>query len=147
MKAKKILLVEDSPDDQELIRMAIEDGHIANEIVAVSDGVQALDYLFGRGAYAGRDVSDTPLVILLDIKLPKVNGLEVLQQLRADPRTALIPVVMLTSSNEERDILTSYENGVNSYVRKPVDFDQFTEAVKQLKLYWVILNETPPDRS
>lgn len=146
MNAKKILLVEDSPDDQELIRMAIEDGHIANEIVAVSDGVQALDYLFGRGAYAGRDVSDTPLVILLDIKLPKVNGLEVLQQLRADPRTALIPVVMLTSSNEERDILASYQNGVNSYVRKPVDFDQFTEAVKQLKLYWVILNETPPDR-
>jgi two-component system, response regulator len=146
MKVKKILLVEDSPDDQELIRMAIEDGHIANEIVAVSDGVQALDYLFGRGAYAGRDVSDTPLVILLDIKLPKVNGLEVLQQLRADPRTALIPVVMLTSSNEEQDILTSYQNGVNSYVRKPVDFDQFTEAVKQLKLYWVILNETPPDR-
>jgi two-component system response regulator len=146
MKAKKILLVEDSVDDQELIRMAIEDGHIANEIVALSDGVQALDYLFGRGAYAGRDVSDTPLVILLDIKLPKVNGLEVLQQLRADPRTALIPVVMLTSSNEEQDILASYENGVNSYVRKPVDFDQFTTAVKQLKLYWVILNETPPDR-
>jgi two-component system, response regulator len=146
MKAKKILLVEDSPDDQELIRMAIEDGHIANEIVVVSDGEQALDYLFGRGAYSGRDVSDTPLVILLDIKLPKVNGLEVLQQLRADPRTALIPVVMLTSSNEERDILASYQNGVNSYVRKPVDFDQFTEAVKQLKLYWVILNETPPDR-
>jgi CheY-like chemotaxis protein len=146
MKAKKILLVEDSPDDQELIRMAIEDGHIANEIVSVSDGVQALDYLFGRGTFAGRDVSDTPLVILLDIKLPKINGLEVLQQLRADPRTSLIPVVMLTSSNEERDILASYENGVNSYVRKPVDFVQFTEAVKQLKLYWVILNEAPPDR-
>lgn len=146
MKAKKILLVEDSPDDQELIRMAIEDGHIANQVVALSDGVQALDYLFGRGAYAGRDVTDTPLVILLDIKLPKVNGLEVLQQLRADPRTSLIPIVMLTSSNEEQDILTSYQNGVNSYVRKPVDFDQFTEAVKQLKLYWVILNEAPPDR-
>jgi two-component system response regulator len=126
--------------------MAIEDGHIANEIVAVSDGAQALDYLFGRGAFAGRDVSDTPLVILLDIKLPKVNGLEVLQQLRADPRTSLIPVVMLTSSNEEQDILASYENGVNSYVRKPVSFDQFTEAVKQLKFYWVILNETPPDK-
>jgi len=146
MKAKKILLVEDSPDDQELIRMAIEDGHIANEIVSVNDGAQALDYLFGRGTFAGRDVSDTPLVILLDIKLPKVNGLEVLQQLRANPQTSLIPVVMLTSSNEERDILASYENGVNSYVRKPVDFDQFTEAVKQLKFYWVILNETPPDR-
>ena len=146
MKAKKILLVEDSPDDQELIRMAIEEEHIANEIVALNDGVQALDYLFGRGAHAGRDVSDTPLVILLDIKLPKVNGLEVLQQLRADPRTSLIPVVMLTSSNEEQDILASYKNRVNSYVRKPVDFNQFTEAVKQLKLYWVILNEPPPDR-
>jgi CheY-like chemotaxis protein len=146
MKAKKILLVEDSVDDQELIRMTIEDGHIANEIVALSDGSQALDYLFGRGDYARRDVSDTPLVILLDIKLPKVNGLEVLQQLRADPRTSLIPVVILTSSNEEQDILASYENGVNSYVRKPVDFDQFTDAVKQLKLYWVILNEPPPDR-
>jgi two-component system, response regulator len=146
MKAKKILLVEDSVDDQELIRMVMEDGHIANEIIALSDGVQALDYLFGRRAYAGRDLSDTPLVILLDIKLPKLNGLEVLQQLRSDPRTSLIPVVMLTSSNEEQDILTSYQNGVNSYVRKPVDFDQFTEAVKQLKLYWVILNEPPPER-
>jgi len=146
MKAKKILLVEDSPDDQELIRMAIEEEHIANEIIALSDGAQALDYLFGRGAYAGRDISDTPLVILLDIKLPKVNGLEVLQQLRANPHTSLIPVVMLTSSNEEQDILESYQNHVNSYVRKPVDFNQFTEAVKQLKLYWVILNETPPDR-
>jgi len=146
MKAKKILLVEDSPDDQELIRMAIEEEHIANEIIALSDGAQALDYLFGRGAYAGRDISDTPLVILLDIKLPKVNGLEVLQQLRANPHTSLVPVVMLTSSNEEQDILESYQNHVNSYVRKPVDFNQFTEAVKQLKLYWVILNETPPDR-
>ena len=145
MKAKKILLVEDSPDDQELIRMAIEEEHIANEIVALSDGVQALDYLFGRGAYTGRDLSDKPLVILLDIKLPKVNGLEVLQQLRDDPRTSLIPVVILTSSNEEQDILTSYKNRVNSYVRKPVDFKQFSEAVKQLQLYWVILNEPPPD--
>jgi Response regulator containing a CheY-like receiver domain and a GGDEF domain len=144
MKAKKILLVEDNPDDQELILMALDDGNIANEIVALSDGMQALDYLFGRGAYAGRDVSDTPLFILLDLKLPKVNGLEVLQQLRADPRTTFIPVVMLTSSNEERDVFASYENRVNSYVRKPVEIDQFTEAVKKLKLYWVILNETPP---
>ena len=144
MKAKKILLVEDNPDDQELILMALDDGNIANEIVALSDGLQALDYLFGRGAYAGRDVSDTPLFILLDLKLPKVNGLEVLQQLRADPRTTFIPVVMLTSSNEERDVFASYENRVNSYVRKPVEIDQFTEAVKKLKLYWVILNETPP---
>ena len=146
MKAKKILLVEDSQDDQELIRMAFEEEQVTNEIVTLSDGAQALDYLFGRGAYAGRDVSDTPLVITLDIKLPKVNGLEVLQQLRADPRTSLIPVVMLTSSNEERDILTSYENRVNSYVRKPVDFNQFTEAVKQVKRYWVLLNEVPPHR-
>lgn len=143
MKAKKILVVEDSPDDQELIRMALEDGHIANEFVALNDGAQALDYLFGRGQYAGRDLSDSPLVILLDMKLPKVNGLEVLQQVRADSRTSLIPVVMLTSSNEENDIVASYENGVNSYVRKPVDFNQFIEAVKQLKLYWLILNETP----
>lgn len=146
MNAKKILLVEDSPDDQELIRMAIAEEHIANEIISLSDGAQALDYLFGRGSYTGRDISDTPLVILLDIKLPKVNGLEVLQQLRADPRTSLIPVVILTSSNEEQDVLTSYKNHVNSYVRKPVDFEQFTKAVKQLQLYWVILNEPPPDR-
>jgi len=146
MNAKKILLVEDSPDDQELIRMAIADEHITNEIISLNDGAQALDYLFGTGSYAGRDISDTPLVILLDIKLPKVNGLEVLQQLRADPRTSLIPVVILTSSNEEQDVLTSYKNHVNSYVRKPVDFEQFTKAVKQLQLYWVILNEPPPDR-
>lgn len=146
MKSKKILLVEDSPDDQELIRMAFEDGHIANEIVTLGDGAQALDYLFCRGAYADRDISDTPLFILMDLKLPKVNGLEVLHQLRADPRTALIPIVMLTSSNEEHDVLASYKNGVNSYVRKPIDFDQFTEAVKKLKFYWVILNETPPDK-
>ena len=146
MKAKKILLVEDSPDDQELIRMALEEEHIANEIVSVYDGAQALDYLFCAGAYAARDVSDTPLVILLDIKLPKINGLEVLQQLRADPRTSFVPVVILTSSNEEQDILTSYKNGVNSYVRKPVDFKQFSDVVKQLQLYWVILNEVPPDR-
>ena len=146
MNAKKILLVEDSPDDQELIRMAIAEEHIANEIISLSDGAQALDYLFGKGSYAGRDISDTPLVILLDIKLPKVNGLEVLQQLRADPRTSLIPVVILTSSNEEQDVLTSYKNHVNSYVRKPVDFQQFSKAVKQLQLYWVILNQPPPDR-
>ena len=145
MKTKKILLVEDSPDDQELIRMAFEDGHIANEFVALSDGAQALDYLFGRGQYTGRDVSDTPLFILLDLKLPKVNGLEVLQQLRADPRTAMTPVVMLTSSDEEQDIVASYKSGVNSYVRKPVDFNEFTAAVKGLKFYWVILNQPPAE--
>ena len=146
MKAKKILLVEDNPDDQELILMALDDGQIPNEIVVLSDGAQALDYLFGKGVYAGRDVSDTPLFILLDLKLPKVNGLEVLQQLRADPRTSFIPVVILTSSNEERDVFASYQNRVNSYVRKPVEIDQFAEAVKKLKLYWVILNETPPSQ-
>lgn len=145
MENKKILLVEDSPDDQELIRMAFEDGHVANEMVIVNDGAQALDYLFGTGAYTGRDTSDTPLFILLDLKLPKVNGLEVLQKLRANPRTALVPVVMLTSSDEEKDILDSYRNGVNSYVRKPVDFNQFTEVVKNLKLYWMILNKPPAD--
>lgn len=145
MENKKILLVEDSPDDQELIRMAFEDGHVANEMVIVNDGAQALDYLFGTGAYAGRNTSDTPLFILLDLKLPKVNGLEVLQKLRANPRTALVPVVMLTSSDEEKDILDSYRNGVNSYVRKPVDFNQFTEVVKNLKLYWMILNKPPAD--
>ena len=145
MKTKKILLVEDSPDDQELIRMAFDDGHIANEFITLSDGAQALEYLFGSGQYAGRDVTDTPLFILLDLKLPKVNGLEVLQQLRADPRTALVPVVMLTSSDEEQDILASYKSGVNSYVRKPVDFNEFTAALKGLKFYWVILNQPPAE--
>lgn len=146
MQTKKIMLVEDSPDDQELIRMAFEDGHIANELVVMTDGAQALDYLFGRGTYAGRDVSDTPLFILLDLKLPRMSGLEVVQELRSNPRTALTPVVMLTSSDDERDILASYRSGVNSYVRKPVDFNQFTEAVKRLRFYWLILNEAPPKK-
>ncbi|HUG34760.1 MAG TPA: response regulator [Anaerolineales bacterium] len=146
MKNNKILLVEDSPDDQELIRMAFEDGHVANEFVVVSDGVQALDYLFCTGQYAERDITDVPVVILLDLKLPKVGGLEVLQKLRADPRTGMIPVVILTSSDEESDVIASYRSGVNSYVRKPVDFNQFADAVKQLKFYWLILNEAPPIR-
>lgn len=146
MKNNKILLVEDNPDDQELIRMAFEDGHVANEFIAVDDGVQALDYLFCRGPYAGRDITDIPVVILLDLKLPKIGGLEVLQKLRADPRTALIPVVVLTSSDEESDVIASYQSGVNSYVRKPVDFNQFAEAVKQLQFYWLILNQPPPKR-
>jgi len=146
MQTKKIMLVEDSPDDQELIRMAFEDGHIANELVVMTDGALALDYLFGRGTYAGRDVSDTPLFILLDLKLPRMSGLEVVQELRSNPRTALTPVVMLTSSDDERDILASYRSGVNSYVRKPVDFNQFTEAVKRLRFYWLILNEAPPKK-
>lgn len=146
MGNNKILLVEDSRDDQELIRMAFEEGHVANEIVVMEDGVQALEYMFCTGPHANRDITDLPLVILLDLKLPKVGGLEVLQKLRADPRTALVPVVILTSSDEESDVIASYQSGVNSYVRKPVDFNLFAEAVKQLKFYWLILNEAPPKR-
>jgi two-component system response regulator len=145
LKYKTVLLVEDNPDDQELIRMALEESHIVNELVVLNDGAQALDYLFGAGAYAGRDVSDTPQVVLLDLKLPKVNGLEVLEHLRADPYTALIPVVILTSSSEEEDILASYKLGANSYVRKPVEFNQLAEAIKQLGLYWLILNHKSPE--
>jgi len=146
MKNNKILLVEDSPDDQELIRMAFDEGHVANEIIVMNDGAQALEYLFCTGPHADRDITDLPVVILLDLKLPKVGGLEVLQKLRADPRTSMIPVVILTSSDEESDVIASYRSGVNSYVRKPVDFKQFTEAVKQLQFYWLILNEAPPIR-
>lgn len=146
MKNNKILLVEDSPDDQELIRMAFEEGHVANEIIVMNDGAQALEYLFCTGPHADRDITDLPVVILLDLKLPKVGGLEVLQKLRADPRTSMIPVVILTSSDEESDVIASYRSGVNSYVRKPVDFNQFTEAVKRLQFYWLILNEAPPIR-
>ena len=147
MKTKKILLVEDSPDDQELIRMGFEESHIANDLVIVGDGAQALDYLFGAGKYADRDVSDKPHIILLDLKLPKVNGLEVLERLRADPRTEFIPVIILTSSSEEEDILASYKLGANSYVRKPVDFNHFAEAIKRLGLYWLILNHKPPQNN
>ena len=145
MEMKKILLVEDNPDDQELIRMGFEESHIANELIVMSDGAQALDYLFGAGRYADRDLSDKPHIILLDLKLPKVNGLEVLERLRADPRTAYIPVIILTSSSEEEDILASYKLGANSYVRKPVDFNRFAEAIKRLGLYWLILNQKPPE--
>ena len=145
MNYKKILLVEDNPDDQELIRMALEESHVANELVVLGDGAQALDYLFGGGAFAGRDVSDKPQVVLLDLKLPKVNGLEVLERLRADPRTGVIPVVILTSSSEEEDIVASYKLGANSYIRKPVDFNRFAEAIQRLGCYWLILNHKPPD--
>lgn len=141
---KVILLVEDNADDEALTKRALKKNNILNQVVVARDGVEALDYLFGTGAYAGRDLSVMPTIILLDLKLPKVDGLEVLKRLRADPRTRLLPVVVLTSSKEEQDLAQSYTIGVNSYIRKPVDFDQFMEAVKQLGLYWLVLNEAPP---
>jgi two-component system, response regulator len=140
---KIIFLVEDNPDDEALTLRALRKNNILNEVVVARDGIEALDYLFGTGAHTGRDVSDHPQVILLDLKLPKVDGLEVLRRLRADERTRLFPVVVLTTSNEDRDILSSYEFGANSYIRKPVDFEQFMEAVRQLGLYWLVLNMTP----
>jgi CheY-like chemotaxis protein len=139
-----ILLVEDDADDEALTVRALHKHNIANEIVVARDGVEALDYLFGTGAHAGRDLRQQPQVILLDLKLPRLDGLEVLRRLRADPRTRLLPVVILTSSKEEEDRTKSYTLGANSYVRKPVDFNQFSEAVRQLGLYWLLLNETPP---
>jgi two-component system response regulator len=138
-----ILLVEDNPDDETLTLRALRKNNIRNEVVVVHDGAEALDYFFATGAYAGRDVSVMPQVVLLDLKLPKVDGLEVLRRLRADARTKLLPVVILTSSNEEKDLIDGYGIGANSYVRKPVDFVQFTEAVRQLGLYWLLLNQTP----
>lgn len=144
MHNKIILLVEDNPDDEALTLRALKKSKILNKIVVARDGAEALDYLFGAGAHAGRDTSIQPQLILLDLKLPKVDGLEVLKCLRADARTALLPVTILTTSNEERDVVTSYQLGVNSYVRKPVDFDSFIEAVRQLGLYWLVLNTAPP---
>ncbi len=139
----EILLVEDNPNDVELTLRALKKNNIANRIEVVRDGAEALDFLFGIGAHAGRNVQDGPKVVLLDLKLPKVDGLEVLEQVRSDPRTKTIPVVVLTSSREERDIAESYNLGVNSYIVKPVDFEQFTEAVRQLGLYWLLLNQPP----
>jgi two-component system response regulator len=139
-----ILMVEDNPDDEELTLRSFKKSNLLNEVVVVHDGAEALDYLFGSGAYGGRDKRVMPQVVLLDLKLPKVSGLEVLRRLRADERTALLPVVILTSSDAERDIIDSYRLGANSYVRKPVDFAQFSEAVSQLGLYWLILNQPPP---
>jgi two-component system response regulator len=136
-----ILLVEDNPDDEELTLLALKEGKILNEVVVARDGVEALDYLFGTGSYAGRDVR-LPQVILLDLKLPRLGGLEVLDRLRANPATALIPVVVMTSSNEEEDLLTSYRLGANSYVRKPVGFQAFSDAVQKVGLYWLLLNQT-----
>ncbi|MFA6270958.1 MAG: response regulator [Candidatus Paceibacterota bacterium] len=144
MGSKTILLVEDNPDDVDLTLRALKKNNIKNEIVVAGDGVEALDYLFGTGKYSGRDLMMMPTIILLDLKLPKIDGLEVLRRLRANKLTKLLPVVILTSSSEEQDIINGYSLGVNSYVRKPVDFNQFAEAVSQLGLYWLLLNELPP---
>lgn len=144
MENKTILLVEDNLDDVDLTLHALKKNKIKNEVVVVNDGAAALDYLFGTGKYSGRDLSVMPTIILLDIKLPKIDGLEVLKRIRKNPLTRYIPVTILTSSKEEQDIIKGYRLGVNSYVRKPVDFIQFTEAVNSLGLYWLLLNETPP---
>ena len=139
--SKVILLVEDNPDDEELTRVAFEESRIANELVVTRDGAEALDWIFGTGPHEGRDLRLMPSVILLDLKLPKVDGLEVLGRLRADERTRRIPVVILTSSKEQEDVARSYDRGANSYVRKPVDFSQFLDAAKNLGLYWLVMNE------
>ena len=139
-----LLLVEDNPDDEELTLLAFEQSAIANEVVVAHDGVEALDYLFSTGMYADRNPSLMPALILLDLQLPRINGLEVLQRLRADPRTKLVPVVILTTSNEQQDLINSYSLGCNSYIRKPVDYDQFMTAVQQLGMYWLLINEPPP---
>ena len=141
-----ILLVEDNPDDEALTLRAFKKNNIKNDVVVAHDGVEALDYLFGTGAFAGRDSSEPPAVVLLDIKLPKIDGLEVLSRLRADERTKLTPVVILTSSKEEQDLIRGYSLGANSYVRKPVDFSEFMDAVRQLGMYWLVLNEPAPLR-
>jgi two-component system response regulator len=144
MSDKVILLVEDNPDDEELTLRALKKNNIQNDVVVARDGVEALDYLFGTGSHAGRDVGKLPSVTLLDLKLPKIDGLEVLKQIREDERTKLLPVVILTSSKEEQDLINGYALGANSYIRKPVDFSQFIEAVRQLGLYWLLLNESAP---
>ena len=147
MSEKMILLVEDNPDDEELTLRALKQAKIANEIVVARDGREALDFVYGEGGHRGRSLERMPAVILLDLKLPKVSGLEVLERLRADPRSRLIPVVILTSSSEDEDMLESYKLGANSYVRKPVEFGGFAQAVAQLGLYWMLLNQPPPQAS
>jgi two-component system, response regulator len=144
---KTILLVEDNPDDAALTLRALKKNQVVNDITVVTDGVQALEFLFCEGSFSARDRAELPQVVLLDLKLPKLDGLGVLQRLRADERTKLLPVVILTSSNEERDRVQGYGLGANSYVRKPVDFDAFVAAAAQLGLYWLVLNEPPPGRT
>lgn len=144
MNTKTILLIEDNPSDIDLTKRALGKGHIVNNLVVVSDGQEALDYLFGMGAYASRDTSDLPTLTLLDLKLPKVSGLDVLRKIRAEAKTRRMPVVILTSSVEEQDMAAGYDSGANSYIRKPVDFGQFVQSVAQLGLYWLVLNEEPP---
>jgi len=143
MTRKPILLVEDNPQDEMLTLRALKKGNVANRVDVVRDGQQALDYLFGAGEFADREGAELPAVVLLDINLPRLSGLEALARLRADPRTALLPVVILTSSDDERDRLRSYENGANSFVRKPVEFVEFVETVGRLGVYWVAINEAP----
>jgi two-component system response regulator len=144
MNEKIILLVEDNPSDVELTRRALAKSHVLNKIVVVEDGQEALDYLFGSGRYTDREINQIPTLVLLDLKLPKVDGLDVLKQIRSNPLTRRLPVVVLTSSKEERDVAASYDLGVNSYIQKPVDFNQFVEAAQHLGLYWLVLNEAPP---
>ena len=146
MDQRIILLVEDNADDEVLTLRALKKNNIQNDVMVARDGVEALDYLFGQGAYAGRDPAQIAAVVLLDLKLPKVDGLEVLRRLREDERTHDTPVVILTSSKEEQDLARGYNLGCNSYIRKPVDFNQFMEAVRQLGLYWLVLNEPPPPK-
>jgi two-component system, response regulator len=147
MTGTLVLLVEDNPDDETLTLRALRSGESALDVVVARDGVEALDFMFGVGAHAGRDVSTLPKLILLDLKMPKMDGLEVLRRLRADERTALVPVVVLTSSREEQDVVGTYRLGANSYIRKPVDFSRFTDTVRQLKRYWLTLNEPLPAKS
>ena len=143
----EILLVEDNPADAELTIRALKKHRLANHLIHVTDGQQAIDFLFGKGEYEGRDVMQQPKVVLLDLKLPKVNGIEVLRQLRADERTHLVPVVVLTSSHEDRDVIETYNLGANSYIVKPVEFENFSEAVSNMGLYWLLLNEPPVRKS
>ena len=143
MNSKNILLVEDNPSDVKLTKRALEQNQITNELIVAEDGAEALDYLFATGRYAGREIRDLPAVVLLDLKLPKIDGLEVLKRIRANGLTRLMPVVILTSSDQEADMIESYNLGANSYIRKPVDFNQFAEAVRTLGLYWLLLNESP----